>query len=552
MHNRVQEYNDPPRTSEATMDTYGTQVTEPATGPTIKEEIYPEADQEDEQVKEESTTSSDIVMQDIQTRGSTTHTSNQEQDRKRDLNDIKALKERMEKIEEQIRHNNRKGNGEEEMRRQLKSLSGQIDDLFADNLNLRKNATRLRNWNQWLHDGELEYQREDSGHRMVVSSWPSSEVCSEKDRIRVELWVMEQFKKKHTPQNDIIWEHTQYDGNEWKLNKITHIKFHNEADKTTFARWVYKTYSGKNPLTYWDEKYKAIQHRGTHAPHRLIIAPYLSKMERIQGLPLQVCSHLLTKGSYTGGLTAPYKNSKALSFRAEAKQLIDRDQNKVVCEVTYNSDNGRMKIWVSEEIRTYTEMHLVPNWTRTLDRHPSYRLFRDYPYELEFATITPDRKEKPIMNYHGDEEYGETQRNRDLPGTKKDTYLAQEKRKRSKSQGGNEWREKGQREEEEERKANLEREWSANYEDERYEEGWHEHEKEDDHQERGTGSGEPAGNRYEDGRGHQGGFQDREEDGRQEKWRDDFVKFEQQFPKDDGYRPALKRSKPAGSNKDHQ
>jgi hypothetical protein len=130
-------------------------------------------------------------------------------------------------------------------------------------------------------------------------------------------------------------------------------------------------------------------------------------------LSLQVCSFLLTKGDDE----APYRNNTALSLRAEAKQLLDRDEKKVVCETMYNSDNGCITISVIEELRKYTATHFLDNWTKTHDQNPKYRNFRDFPYEIEFATL------KQEEDKDGDEDDGETNK-------------AQEKRKRYKSKGG--------------------------------------------------------------------------------------------------------------------
>jgi hypothetical protein len=194
---------------------------------------------------------------------------------------------------------------------------------------------------------------------------------------------MGQWRTKLKQQDEIEWQHSHYDGRIWRLNSVTYIKFSSEQDKANFAKWAYSTYSGRKPLIYWDYNNRTITHRSTNSPHRIVFAPFLSRIDRLQGLPLQVCSFLLTKGDEN----APYRGSTTLSLRPEDIQVYDRDGRQIVIKTMYNSDNGCITVMVVDELREYTEEHFFANWTKTHDRNPKYRLFAAFPYNIEFSTL---------------------------------------------------------------------------------------------------------------------------------------------------------------------
>jgi hypothetical protein len=270
-----------------------------------------------------------------------------------------------------------------ELKSQLRSMNDHISDLEADNRGLREDAVVLGNRSQWMHDLEMEKQKKDAKHRMVVTSWPNRHICSEEDRIRVQEWIMTKFREKVQQQEDISWQHSYFDGTHWKMLAISYIKFDSEEDRANFAKWAYKNYSGRNPLTYWDESDHTINHTGTNTPHRIVIAPFLTKIERIQGLPLQVCSYVLTQGEED----APYRNNKTLSIRKEECLLYDRDQKQVICKTKYNSSSGCITISVVPEWRQYIATRILKNWTATHEHHPSFRHFRDFPYTIDFNNL---------------------------------------------------------------------------------------------------------------------------------------------------------------------
>jgi hypothetical protein len=179
---------------------------------------------------------------------------------------------------------------------QLKTISTQINQMKSYQESLNEDVVLLHNKTHWLHDTEMSNQRYESNHKMVVKAWPGEEDCSEEDRIRVEQWIMAQFARQYQILDRIRWEHSRFTGRNWILNATSYIKFDSEEDKSNFARWAYTTYSGKKPLVYWDINDRTLHHRGSNSDHRIIFAPYISKMDRLHGAPLQVVAYLLTKG----------------------------------------------------------------------------------------------------------------------------------------------------------------------------------------------------------------------------------------------------------------
>lgn len=288
----------------------------------------------------------------------------------------------------------------EVMTQALIELEKDVRSLTLATENIKDDIGEMKLKTDYTHDLVLEAARREAACIRVIKSWPDQ--ANWQDRVRITEWLLNEANRfnwgRGVEISGVYQEHGRKRGQRWQLDKTTKLHFQNPDQAEAFEVYAFTSFSGRNPLTYWDAGGTVLMHN-TGSPHRLTIARFLTSDEQTVNMALKVVHEIATSHE-----NSPYRDSNKISHRESDKMLYNTLDQKPLAVAKYIDDAGSLQIttdyWLVDILKDTKQWQ--DSWATVFAEHPKWRSYSTYPYVCTFAAFREESNADATKGGHSD------------------------------------------------------------------------------------------------------------------------------------------------------